>query len=80
MRNAVARIQRRRLARTESHDRRPRPPDWPAIHRERRRPHVTKLLVWQEYLEHEPDGYQYSQFCARCGKRQYKARTSDFER
>jgi transposase len=40
-------------------------PDWPAIHRELRRPHVTKLLVWQEYREHEPGGYQYSQFCAR---------------
>ena len=40
-------------------------PDWAAIHRELRRPHVTKLLVWQEYREHEPAGYQYSQFCAR---------------
>lgn len=40
-------------------------PDWVAIHRELRRPHVTKLLVWQEYREREPAGYQYSQFCAR---------------
>jgi transposase len=40
-------------------------PDWAAVHRELRRPHVTKLLVWQEYREREPDGYQYSQFCAR---------------
>lgn len=40
-------------------------PDWAAIHRELHRPHVTKLLVWQEYREHEPAGYQYSQFCAR---------------
>jgi transposase len=40
-------------------------PDWAAIHQELRRPHVTKLLVWQEYREHEPAGYQYSQFCAR---------------
>ncbi|MFN8544480.1 MAG: IS21 family transposase [Candidatus Binatia bacterium] len=40
-------------------------PDWAAIHQELHRPHVTKLLVWQEYREREPDGYQYSQFCAR---------------
>ena len=51
---------------TEGQPVRTRPePDWPAIHRELRRPHVTKLLVWQEYREREPDGYQYSQFCAR---------------
>ena len=31
-------------------------PDWAAIHRGLRRPHVTKLLVWQEYREREPDG------------------------
>ena len=40
-------------------------PDWATVHRELRRPHVTKLLVWQEYREREPAGYQYSQFCAR---------------
>src|SRR2546425_12968108 len=45
---------------------RPRPePDWAAINRELRRPHVTKQLLWQEYREAQPDGYQYSQFCAR---------------
>ncbi len=50
----------------EDHPVRSRPePDWVAIHCELRRPHVTKLLVWQEYREREPDGYQYSQFCAR---------------
>src|SRR6058998_1488264 len=41
---------------------------WPlraAIHRELRRPHVTKQLLWQEYREQSPEGYQYSQFCAR---------------
>jgi transposase len=25
--------------------------------------HVTKLLLWQEYREAQPDGYAYSQFC-----------------
>lgn len=51
---------------TEGQPVRTRPePDWAAIHRELHRPHVTKLLVWQEYREQEPAGYQYSQFCAR---------------
>ena len=40
-------------------------PDWPSVHRELKRPHVTRMLVWQEYREHEPEGYQYSQFCDR---------------
>jgi len=40
-------------------------PDWALIHRELRRPHVTKQLLWQEYREQHRDGYQYSQFCAR---------------
>ncbi len=49
---------------TEGQPVRTRPePDWAVIHRELHRPHVTKLLVWQEYREHEPAGYQYSQFC-----------------
>jgi len=39
-------------------------PDWATVHRELRRPHVTKQLLWQEYREQHPDGYQYSQFCA----------------
>ena len=37
-------------------------PDWPAIHRERRRPGVTLLLLWVEYKQRQPDGFQYSQF------------------
>jgi len=40
-------------------------PDWPSVNRELKRPHVTRMLVWQEYREHEPEGYQYSQFCDR---------------
>lgn len=43
-------------------------PDWAWVHRELKRPHVTRMLVWQEYREHEPAGYQYSQFCDRYGR------------
>lgn len=42
----------------------PRPlPDWSTIHRELRRKGVTLQLLWLEYKETSPDGYQYSQFC-----------------
>ncbi len=40
-------------------------PDWRKIHVELRRPHVTLMLLWLEYKEAFPDGYAYSQFCAR---------------
>ena len=36
---------------------------WAYIHRELRRPGVTLMLLWLEYKERFPDGYQYSQFC-----------------
>jgi transposase len=40
------------------------PPDWPAFHRElRTHKNLTLMLLWQEYKEREPAGYQYSQFC-----------------
>jgi len=38
-------------------------PDWPHIHRELRRPGVTLQLLWLEYKEAHPQGYQYSRFC-----------------
>ena len=38
-------------------------PDWLAIHKELRHKHVTLFLLWQEYREANPDGYQYSWFC-----------------
>lgn len=38
-------------------------PDWPWVHTELRRKHVTLALLWQEYKEQHPDGYQYTQFC-----------------
>ena len=40
-------------------------PDWSWVHSELQRRHVTKMLLWQEYKEAQPDGLQYSQFCAR---------------
>jgi len=39
-------------------------PDYPTIHRElQSRKSVTLHLLWQEYREQDPDGYQYSWFC-----------------
>jgi len=38
-------------------------PDWNHVHLELRRPGVTLMLLWLEYKERFPDGYQYSQFC-----------------
>ncbi|NCP78643.1 MAG: IS21 family transposase [Desulfuromonadales bacterium] len=43
-----------------------KPPDWRALHDEMaRHKHLTLLLLWQEYKEGDPAGYQYSQFCER---------------
>ena len=41
---------------------RPMPP-MEDIHKELRKKGVTLLLLWFEYKENYPDGYQYSQFC-----------------
>ncbi len=44
----------------------PRPwPEWPEVHRELRRKHVTLQLLWEEYRGGQPEGYGYSQFCKR---------------
>jgi len=40
-------------------------PDWAEVHRELRRPGVTLQLLWIEYKERHPDGYQYTQFVER---------------
>lgn len=45
-----------------AHVKRPEP-DWAAVHREMGRKGVTLDLLWQEYRERHPDGYQYSAFC-----------------
>jgi transposase len=39
-----------------------REPDWAYIHAELKRPHVTLELLWQEYREAQPNGYQRSWF------------------
>jgi len=39
-------------------------PNWKYIHAELRRKGVTLQLLWLEYKEAHPDGYQYSRFCA----------------
>jgi transposase len=39
-------------------------PDWASIHEELRgHKHVTLQLLWHEYKQAHPDGYQYSRFC-----------------
>ena len=40
-------------------------PDWAAVHRQVGRSGVTLDLLWQEYREGHPEGYQYSTFCER---------------
>ncbi|MFN0061502.1 MAG: IS21 family transposase [Myxococcaceae bacterium] len=40
-------------------------PDWNYVHVELKKKHVTKQLLWQEYLEAHPGGYHYSRFCDR---------------
>jgi transposase len=37
--------------------------DWPTIENELKRRGVTLLLLWQEYLADQPDGYSYTRFC-----------------
>ncbi len=41
-------------------------PDWSAVRQELRQKGVTLRLVWIEYIEQQPDGYQYSQYCEYC--------------
>lgn len=38
-------------------------PDWSVINQEMKRKGVTLFLLWQEYRETHPHGYQYSWFC-----------------
>jgi len=42
-----------------------REPDWGHVHSELARKHVTLMLLWSEYKESHPEGYQYSWFCQR---------------
>jgi transposase len=38
-------------------------PDWSVVHTERKRPHVTLQLLWEEYRAEHPGGYGYTQYC-----------------
>ena len=38
-------------------------PDWEEIHQELKRKGVTLQLLWQEYKQIHPDGWQFSRFC-----------------
>jgi transposase len=38
-------------------------PDWAKVYEELRKKSVTKFLLWQEYRELNPKGYNYSWFC-----------------
>jgi transposase len=38
-------------------------PDWEEIQKDKRKKGVTLQLLWQEYKEKYPEGYQYSRFC-----------------
>ena len=49
-------------------------PDWSEVHRELKRPGVTLLLLWQEYRQAHPHGYQYTWFC-----QQYRAWTGKLD-
>jgi transposase len=39
------------------------PPDLLKVHQELQKKNVTLFLLWQEYREQQPKGYQYSWFC-----------------
>ena len=43
-------------------------PDWAQVDIELQQKGVTRMLLWEEYLEECPDGYSYSQFCERYRK------------
>jgi len=38
-------------------------PDWRRVQNELKHKGVTLQLLWEEYLQQNPDGYRYSQFC-----------------
>ena len=38
-------------------------PDFQHLHQELKRKGVTLLLLWEEYQQANPQGYQYTQFC-----------------
>jgi len=63
MTDAVLEAQLFANAGTKQGHRRHAEPDWAAIQRELKRKHVTLQILWDEYIEREPQGYRYSRFC-----------------
>ncbi len=58
----------RKLAKGETFGQKPnlRPePDWSLVHKELSKKGVTLRLLWEEYKDDHPDGYQPTQFCKR---------------
>ena len=47
-------------------------PEWSSVHRELRRKDATLQVLWQEYKEQHPDGFQYTWFTEHY--RQYQRR------
>jgi transposase len=43
-------------------------PSWPEIHQELQRKGMTLFLLWEEYRQINPDGFQYSWFCQHYGQ------------
>lgn len=58
-----------------SNDNRPQP-DWEYIHKELKKKGVTLQLLWEEYKEIHPDGYQSSQFYERYNRWKKKLNVS----
>ncbi len=48
---------------TKQGHRRRAEPDWAAVKRELKRKHVSLQILWDDYIEINPDGYRYSRFC-----------------
>ncbi len=48
---------------TKQGHRRRAEPDWAALNRELKKKHVTLQILWDEYIDANPDGYRYSRFC-----------------
>jgi len=51
-------------------------PDWGVIHQELKKSGVTLQLLWQEYKQIHPDGYQSTQFCELYSRWKKKLRVS----
>jgi hypothetical protein len=63
MTDAVLEVRLFANAGTKQGHRRHVEPDWAAIHRKLKRKHVTLQILWDEYIEREPQGYRYSRSC-----------------